>query len=39
MGLTEFSELFVRGFLRARSYFWRHLKHMPLADAKFAANP
>ena len=30
-GLTEFSELFVRGFLRARSYSRRRLKHMPLA--------
>lgn len=40
MGLTEFSELFVRGFLRARSYFLAPLKaHAFGLDAKFAANP
>ena len=40
MGLTEFSELFVRGFLRARSYFLAPLKaHAFGLDAKFAAHP
>jgi hypothetical protein len=40
MGLTEFSELFVRGFLRARSYFLAPLKaHAFALDARFAALP
>jgi hypothetical protein len=40
MGVTEFSELFVRGFLRARSYFLSPLKaHAFGLDAKFAAQP
>jgi hypothetical protein len=40
MGVPEFSELFVRGFLRARSYFLSPLKaHAFTLDAKFAAHP
>jgi hypothetical protein len=40
MGLAEFSELFVREFLRARSYFLVPLKaHAFGLDARFAAQP
>ncbi|HEY1423371.1 MAG TPA: hypothetical protein VGF20_07960 [Candidatus Acidoferrum sp.] len=40
MGLVEFSELFVREFLRARSYFLVPLKaHAFGLDARFAAQP
>jgi hypothetical protein len=40
LGVAEFTELFVRGFLRARSYFLVPLKaHAFGLDAKFAANP
>ena len=40
LGVTEFTELFVRGFLRARSYFLVPLKaHAFGLDAQFAANP
>jgi hypothetical protein len=40
LGLTEFTDLFVRGFLRARSYFLVPLKAQAFGlDAKFAANP
>ena len=40
LGVTEFTELFVRGFLRARSYFLVPLKAQAFGlDAKFAANP
>ena len=40
MGLTEFSELFVRGFLRSRSYFLVPMKaHAFGLDARFAAQP
>jgi hypothetical protein len=40
MGLLEFSELFVRGFLRARSYFLVPMKaHAFGLDARFAAQP
>ena len=40
LGLAEFTELFVRGFLRARSYFLVPMKaHAFTLDARFAANP
>jgi hypothetical protein len=40
MGVNEFTDLFVRGFLKARSYFLVPLKaHAFAMDAKFAANP
>jgi hypothetical protein len=40
LGVTEFTELFVRGFLRARSYFLVPLKAQAFGlDAKFSANP
>jgi hypothetical protein len=40
LGLDVFVELFVRGFLRARSYFLVPLKAQAFSlDAKFAANP
>ena len=40
MGLSEFSELFVRGFLRSRSYFLVPMKaHAFGLDARFAAQP
>ena len=40
LGMTEFTELFVRGFLRARSYFLVPMKaHAFALDARFAANP
>ena len=40
MGLHDFSELFVRGFLRTRSYFLVPLKaHAFELDARFTANP
>jgi len=40
LGVTEFTELFVRSFLRARSYFLVPLKaHAFGLDARFAANP
>jgi hypothetical protein len=40
LGLDVFAELFVRGFLRARSYFLVPLKAQAFnLDAKFAANP
>ncbi len=40
LGVTEFTELFVRGFLRARSYFLVPLKAQAFGlDAKFVANP
>jgi hypothetical protein len=40
LGVTEFTELFVRGFLRARSYFLVPLKAQAFSlDAKFVANP
>lgn len=40
MGITEFTDLFVRGFLAARSYFLAPLKaHAFGLDARFAANP
>jgi hypothetical protein len=40
LGVSEFTELFVRGFLRARSYFLVPLKaHAFGLDAKFSANP
>jgi hypothetical protein len=40
MGVPEFTDLFVRGFLKARSYFLAPLKaHAFGLDARFAANP
>jgi hypothetical protein len=40
LGVAEFTELFVRGFLRARSYFLAPMKaHAFALDARFAANP
>jgi len=40
LGMTEFAHLFVRGFLRARSYFLVPMKaHAFALDARFAANP
>ena len=40
LGMTEFTQLFVRGFLRARSYFLVPMKaHAFALDARFAANP
>ncbi len=40
MGIPEFTDLFVRGFLKARSYFLAPLKaHAFGLDARFAANP
>ena len=40
LGVSEFSNLFVRGFLQARSYFLVPLKaHAFGLDARFAANP
>jgi hypothetical protein len=40
MGVGEFTDLFVRGFLKARSYFLVPLKaHAFALDARFAANP
>jgi hypothetical protein len=40
VGMIEFTELFVRGFLRARSYFLVPMKaHAFALDARFAANP
>ena len=40
LGVAEFTELFVRGFLRARSYFLVPMKaHAFALDARFAANP
>jgi hypothetical protein len=40
LGLDVFVELFVRGFLRARSYFLVPLKAQAFSlDARFAANP
>jgi hypothetical protein len=40
LGMTEFTQLFVTGFLRARSYFLVPMKaHAFALDARFAANP
>jgi len=40
LGMSEFTELFVRGFLRARSYFLAPMKaHAFGLDARFAAQP
>lgn len=40
MGVSEFTDLFVRGFLTARSYFLAPLKaHAFGLDGRFAANP
>lgn len=40
LGVAEFTGLFVRGFLRARSYFLLPMKaHAFALDARFAANP
>jgi hypothetical protein len=40
LGLEVFADLFVRGFLRARSYFLVPLKAQAFSlDARFAANP
>ena len=40
LGMTEFTQLFVRGFLRARSYFLVPMKaHAFSLDARFAAQP
>jgi len=40
LGVAEFTELFVRGFLRARSYFLAPMKaHAFALDARFAGNP
>jgi hypothetical protein len=40
LGMTEFTQLFVRRFLRARSYFLVPLKaHAFSLDARFAAHP
>jgi hypothetical protein len=40
LGMTEFTQLFVRGFLRAGSYFLVPMKaHAFALDARFAANP
>jgi len=40
MGVEEFARLFVRGFVRARSYFLLPLKaHAFSLDARFAADP
>ncbi len=40
LGTSEFTELFVRGFLRARSYFLAPMKaHAFALDARFAAHP
>jgi hypothetical protein len=40
MGIAEFTDLFVRGFLQARSYFLVPMKaHAFALDARFAANP
>lgn len=40
MGVPEFTDSFVRGFLKARSYFLAPLKaHAFGLDARFAANP
>ena len=40
LGMTEFTQLFVRGFLRARSYFLVPMKaHAFSLDARFAAHP
>jgi hypothetical protein len=40
LGASEFTDLFVRGFLTARSYFLAPLKaHAFGLDARFAANP
>lgn len=40
LGMSEFTELFVRGFLRARSYFLAPMKaHAFGLDARFAAHP
>jgi len=40
LGMSEFTELFVRGFLRARSYFLAPMKaHAFALDARFAAQP
>jgi hypothetical protein len=40
LGMSEFTELFVRGFLRARSYFLVPMKaHAFALDARFTAHP
>jgi len=40
LGISEFTELFVRGFLRAMSYFLVPLKaHAFTLDARYASNP
>lgn len=40
LGIPEFTELFVRGFLQARSYFLVPLKaHAFTLDARYASNP
>ncbi|HVH50338.1 MAG TPA: hypothetical protein VM781_01630 [Candidatus Bathyarchaeia archaeon] len=40
LGTAEFTQLFVRGFLRARSYFLAPMKaHAFALDARFAAHP
>ena len=40
LGMSQFTELFVRGFLRARSYFLAPMKaHAFALDARFAAQP
>jgi hypothetical protein len=40
LGLNAFGEMFVRGFLKSRSYFLVPLKaHAFGLDARFAANP
>jgi len=40
LGMSEFTELFVTGFLRARSYFLAPMKaHAFALDARFAAQP
>src|SRR5205814_4343788 len=40
LGVNQFSNLFVRGFLQARSYFLVPLKaHAFGLDARFASNP
>ena len=40
LGMTQFTQLFVRGFLRARSYFLVPMKaHAFALDARFAAHP
>jgi hypothetical protein len=40
LGMSQFTDLFVRGFLRARSYFLAPMKaHAFALDARFAAQP